>query len=175
MPTSDPPEDPSAAALLIPGGITQFHLVYSAARKTIRSDVQYNPQAIRSVRGRASRCPRSPHRSPPPDLSHKTYVFWNTLSFLAACPLSIPGYATSTTPHSTASDPAEVQANQCLEQGTQKLEEGDIEAAKALYKRSVEIKKTASSLFNLGVTHYHLSKSDPPHSSSSKSNSSRGV
>ena len=70
---------------------------------------------------------------------------------------SIPGFATSTTPHSTASDPAEVQANQCLEQGTQKLEEGDIEAAKALYKRSVDIKKTASSLFNLGVTHYHLS------------------
>ncbi|KAF9786486.1 hypothetical protein BJ322DRAFT_1108332 [Thelephora terrestris] len=69
-------------------------------------------------------------------------------------------FATSTTPHSTASDPAEVQANQCLEQGTQKLEEGDIEAARALYKRSVEIKKTASSLFNLGVTHYHLKEYD---------------
>lgn len=26
-----------------------------------------------------------------------------------------------------------------------------------LYKRSVEIKRTASALFNLGVTHYHLS------------------
>jgi len=69
-------------------------------------------------------------------------------------------FATSTTPHSTASDPAEVQANQCLEQGTQRLEEGDIEAARALYKRSVEIKKTASSLFNLGVTHYHLKEYD---------------
>ncbi|KAF9648902.1 TPR-like protein [Thelephora ganbajun] len=69
-------------------------------------------------------------------------------------------FATSTTPHSTASDPAEVQANQCLEQGTQKLEEGDIEAAKALYKRSVDIKKTASSLFNLGVTYYHLKEYD---------------
>jgi len=69
-------------------------------------------------------------------------------------------FATSTTPHSTASDPAEVQSSQCLEQGTQKLEEGDIEAAKALYKRSVEIKKTASSLFNLGVTHYHLKEYD---------------
>lgn len=81
------------------------------------------------------------------------------------CSPSIPGFATSTTPHSTASDPAEVQANQCLEQGTQRLEEGDIEAARALYKRSVEIKKTASSLFNLGVTHYHLSESRPlrPH------------
>lgn len=27
-----------------------------------------------------------------------------------------------------------------------------------LYKRSVNIKRTASSLFNLGVTHYHLSE-----------------
>jgi len=69
-------------------------------------------------------------------------------------------FATSTTSHSTTSDPAEVQANQCLEQGTQKLEEGDIEAAKTLYKRSVEIKKTASSLFNLGVTYYHLKEYD---------------
>lgn len=68
------------------------------------------------------------------------------------------GWATSTTPHSTASDPAEVQASQYLEQGTQKLEEGDTEAAKALYKSSVDIKRTASSLFNLGVTHYLLSK-----------------
>jgi hypothetical protein len=74
----------------------------------------------------------------------------------------LEGWATSTTPHSTASDPAELQALQCLEQGTQKLEEGDVEAAKMLYKRSVEVKRTASSLFNLGVTHYHLSKSFAP-------------
>ena len=47
----------------------------------------------------------------------------------------------------------------CLEQGTQKLEEGDVEGAKALYKRSVEIKRDAGALFNLGVTHYHLSES----------------
>jgi len=46
---------------------------------------------------------------------------------------------------------------QCLEHGTQKLEEGDVQTAKMLYKRSVEIKRNASSLFNLGVTHYHLS------------------
>ena len=82
------------------------------------------------------------------------FVFTATRSF------SITGFATSITPYSTASDPAEVQANQCLDRGTQKLEEGDIEAAKVLYKRSVEINKTASSLFNLGVTHYHLSECD---------------
>lgn len=49
---------------------------------------------------------------------------------------------------------------QALEQGTQKLEEGDVEAAKELYKRSVSIKRNASSLFNLGVTHYHLKEFD---------------
>lgn len=67
------------------------------------------------------------------------------------------GWASSTTPHSTASDPAEEEALLCLEQGTQKLEEGDVEGAKKLYQRSVDIKRNASSLFNLGVTHYHLS------------------
>ncbi|OBZ78276.1 hypothetical protein A0H81_02672 [Grifola frondosa] len=49
---------------------------------------------------------------------------------------------------------------QCLEEGTQKLEEGDVQAAKALYKRSVDVKRTASALFNLGVTHYHLKEFD---------------
>ncbi|KAJ7281889.1 hypothetical protein C8J57DRAFT_1298806 [Mycena rebaudengoi] len=69
-------------------------------------------------------------------------------------------WATSTTPHSTASDPAEVEALRCLELGTSKLEEGDVNSAKAMYKRSAEIKRNASSLFNLGVTHYHLKEFD---------------
>ncbi|KAJ7355563.1 TPR-like protein [Mycena albidolilacea] len=69
-------------------------------------------------------------------------------------------WATSTTPHSTAADPAEVEALRCLEMGTQKLEEGDVVAAKNLYTRSVEIRRNASSLFNLGVTHYHLKEFD---------------
>ncbi|KAK2465653.1 hypothetical protein APHAL10511_002197 [Amanita phalloides] len=69
-------------------------------------------------------------------------------------------WATSVTPHSSASDPADLEALRCLEQGTAKLEEGDIPAAKAFYKRSVEIKRNASSLFNLGVTHYHLKEYD---------------
>ncbi|KAJ6581220.1 hypothetical protein B0H19DRAFT_928887, partial [Mycena capillaripes] len=70
------------------------------------------------------------------------------------------GWATSTTAHSTASDPAEVEALRCLEMGTAKLEEGDVASAKDLYKRSVEIRRNASSLFNLGVTHYHLKEFD---------------
>lgn len=89
---------------------------------------------------------------------------------------------------------------QCLEEGTQKLEEGDVQAAKvrplhpfsllppssslnplwrpqALYQRSVDIKRTASSLFNLGVTHYHLSTSRLPHPTATISDAdrSRGV
>ncbi|KLO17962.1 TPR-like protein [Schizopora paradoxa] len=70
------------------------------------------------------------------------------------------GFATSTTPHSTPIDPAETEALQCLEKGTQKLEEGDVEGAKAMYQRSVEIKRDAGALFNLGVTHYHLKEFD---------------
>jgi hypothetical protein len=50
-----------------------------------------------------------------------------------------------------------MEALRCFEQGTHKLEEGDFDAAKSLYKRCVEIKRNATSLFNLGVTHYHLS------------------
>ncbi|KAF6753047.1 hypothetical protein DFP72DRAFT_814483, partial [Ephemerocybe angulata] len=65
-------------------------------------------------------------------------------------------YATSVTPHSSPIDPAEAEAVRCLEQGTSKLEEGDVQAAKSMYQRSVDIKRNASSLFNLGVTHYHL-------------------
>ncbi|KAF8196718.1 hypothetical protein K438DRAFT_1906196 [Mycena galopus ATCC 62051] len=70
------------------------------------------------------------------------------------------GWATSTTPHSTTADPAEAEALRCLDMGTLKLEEGDVVAAKDLYKRSVEIRRNASSLFNLGVTHYHLKEFD---------------
>lgn len=55
-------------------------------------------------------------------------------------------------------DIAASEAMACLEQGTQKLEEGDVEGAKALYQRSVDIKRDAGALFNLGVTHYHLSE-----------------
>ncbi|KAE9393449.1 TPR-like protein [Gymnopus androsaceus JB14] len=71
-----------------------------------------------------------------------------------------PGLASSTTPHSSAADPAESEAVYCLEQGTRLLEEGDVEGAKTLYKRSAEINRNASSLFNLGVTHYHLKEFD---------------
>jgi hypothetical protein len=38
------------------------------------------------------------------------------------------------------------------------MNSGDIEGALKSYARSVEINRTASGLFNLGVTHYHLSK-----------------
>ncbi|THH04783.1 hypothetical protein EW145_g5271 [Phellinidium pouzarii] len=77
-------------------------------------------------------------------------------SLLSSSVYSLKRLATSTTPHSTAVDPAETEALLCLEKGTQKLEEGDVEGAKSYYQRSVNIKRDAGSLFNLGVTHYHL-------------------
>ncbi|KAI5121501.1 hypothetical protein M0805_006538 [Coniferiporia weirii] len=80
--------------------------------------------------------------------------------FLSPSAHSFIRFATSTTPHSTAVDPAETEAFSCLEKGTQKLEEGDVEGAKAYYQRSVDIKRDAGSLFNLGVTHYHLKEFD---------------
>ncbi|CAL1714950.1 unnamed protein product [Somion occarium] len=90
----------------------------------------------------------------------RPHITQRTSQIPPAFATSCKRWATSTTPHSTASDPGEVEALDCLEQGTLKLEEGDVQAAKALYQRSVDIKKTASSLFNLGVTHYHLKEFD---------------
>ncbi|KAH9479654.1 hypothetical protein JR316_0008249 [Psilocybe cubensis] len=69
-------------------------------------------------------------------------------------------WASSVTPQSSASDPAEAEALRCLEQGTAKLEDGDVQGAKELYLRSCEIHRNASSLFNLGVTHFHLKEYD---------------
>ncbi|KZS94371.1 TPR-like protein [Sistotremastrum niveocremeum HHB9708] len=68
--------------------------------------------------------------------------------------------ASSTTPYSTSHDIGELQAQACLEQGTQKLETGDLQGAKGSYQASVDIRRNASSLFNLGVAHYHLKEFD---------------
>ncbi|KAF8328410.1 uncharacterized protein EI90DRAFT_1571728 [Cantharellus anzutake] len=64
-------------------------------------------------------------------------------------------WAASTSVTSSPNDPADYEANKALEAGTKLLEEGDVDGAKAMYKRSVDIKRTASALFNLGVTYYH--------------------
>ncbi|KAG8881573.1 hypothetical protein FRB97_009407 [Tulasnella sp. 331] len=64
-------------------------------------------------------------------------------------------WATSTTLASSTSDPAQTEALKALEEGTQKLEDGDIEGAKASYKRSLDVQRSASALFNYGVTCYH--------------------
>ncbi|KJA15242.1 hypothetical protein HYPSUDRAFT_48564 [Hypholoma sublateritium FD-334 SS-4] len=87
------------------------------------------------------------------------YISMKPVARISA-PSTSKRWASSVTPHSTASDPAEAEALRCLEQGTAKLEEGDVQAAKSLYQRSTEIKRSASSLFNLGVTHYHLKEFD---------------
>ncbi|PPQ79676.1 hypothetical protein CVT25_003250, partial [Psilocybe cyanescens] len=88
----------------------------------------------------------------------------NFISRLRIYPLFViffaAGWASSVTPQSSASDPAEAEALRCLEQGTAKLEDGDVQGAKELYLRSCEIHRNASSLFNLGVTHFHLKEYD---------------
>ncbi|KZT00664.1 TPR-like protein [Laetiporus sulphureus 93-53] len=113
-------------------------------------------QAIRS--GAATAAPAAQHRllSSLRGCASKTSVHTRQ----EGARISYRRWASSTTAHSTTTDPAEAEALQCLEEGTQKLEDGDVQAAKALYQRSVEIKRTASSLFNLGVTHYHLKEYD---------------
>ncbi|GHJ88441.1 hypothetical protein NliqN6_4843 [Naganishia liquefaciens] len=60
----------------------------------------------------------------------------------------------------TLDDPAERQAMDALEEGTRHLEEGNVEAARDHYERSVGIQKSAAALFNLGVTEYHLQNVD---------------
>ncbi|KAF8603773.1 TPR-like protein [Ceratobasidium sp. AG-I] len=53
-----------------------------------------------------------------------------------------------------------MEALLALEEGTKKLEEGDVEGARVLYQRSVDVKRNASNLFNLGVTKYHAKDFD---------------
>lgn len=73
----------------------------------------------------------------------------------SAASASIRNYATSTTPTSSALDPADEESQRFLEEGTTHLEAGDLEAAKKSYQRSLEIKRNSSALFNLGVCYYH--------------------
>lgn len=63
----------------------------------------------------------------------------------------ITGFASSDS-SLTLEDPAETQAMDALEEGTKYLEEGNVEAARDHYKRSVGIQKSAAALFNLGVS-----------------------
>jgi len=56
----------------------------------------------------------------------------------------------------TTADPAETEALQALEKGTQALEDGDISSAKKHYARAVDVQPSAGALFNLGVASYHL-------------------
>jgi len=114
-------------------------------------------QSTRTMPSNSARYRPAP--SPGPIHAKRRHPFQRHQFHILLCPncFTSLGWAASTTPHSTASDPAEEEALLCLEQGTQKLEEGDVEGAKFLYQRSVDIKRNASSLFNLGVTHYHLS------------------
>ena len=64
----------------------------------------------------------------------------------------ISGCATSDSSALSSQDPAEARSLDLMEEGTHKLEDGDVEGARDAYKRSLEVKKTAAGLFNLGVS-----------------------
>lgn len=51
-------------------------------------------------------------------------------------------------------NPAEEEAQKLLESGTQALELGDMEKAKAEYRKSIEVHENASAYYNLGVCQY---------------------
>lgn len=54
------------------------------------------------------------------------------------------GWATTSADASSfPNDPADAEAQKYLEEGTKILEDGDVDSAKVMYLRSVEIKKTA--------------------------------
>jgi len=57
-------------------------------------------------------------------------------------------------------DPTDQEAIKALEEGTKKLEEGDLEGATKCYERSVQIRRTAHTLYNLGVIRYHAKDYD---------------
>ena len=144
---------PRALALRLPGGLCSPNAFQSRYYASARADhlTYCHPTRQRGP----FHTKRRHHLTIPAPFNGQLILLFH-IDFV---PIVFPhiGFASSTTPHSIASDPAEEEALLCLEQGTQKLEEGDVEGAKKLYQRSVDIKRNASSLFNLGVTHYHLS------------------
>lgn len=65
---------------------------------------------------------------------------------------SLSGQASTTPSSPTLDDPSEQTAMEAMQDGNQRLEEGDVEGAREFYRKSVEVKKTASGCFNLGVS-----------------------
>lgn len=63
----------------------------------------------------------------------------------------LTGFASSESAPSVE-DPAERQAMDALEEGTRHLEDGNVEAARDMYRKSAQIQKSAAALFNLGVS-----------------------
>lgn len=142
---------PRALALRLPGGLCSPNAFQSRYYARAEHLAHCRPTRPRGPFHAKRRC----HLTIPAPFNAQLILQFH-IHFVPIVLLHI-GFASSTTPHSIASDPAEEEALLCLDQGTQKLEEGDVEGAKKLYQRSVDIKRNASSLFNLGVTHYHLS------------------
>ena len=68
--------------------------------------------------------------------------------------LAVRAYATERDGSVSIDNPAAAEAQQLLEQGTSALEVGDFEKAKADYRASLRVHKSASAHYNLGVVMY---------------------
>ncbi len=85
---------------------------------------------------------------------------FNGLLLFSNLPLLNPAYplshstalAQSTSPPPSLSNPSTTLSLTHLENGNQKLEEGDVEGAKKEYERSVEVEGTGAGWYNLGVS-----------------------
>ncbi|GAA5914588.1 hypothetical protein JCM6882_001210 [Rhodosporidiobolus microsporus] len=70
--------------------------------------------------------------------------------------LTMARSASTTTGPSSSFDPQDAAAQDALDQGTEALGRGDLNAAEEAYKRSAGIKETSIGYYNLGVVQYQL-------------------
>ncbi|EGG05714.1 uncharacterized protein MELLADRAFT_36667, partial [Melampsora larici-populina 98AG31] len=66
--------------------------------------------------------------------------------------------ASPTSSPPSSQDPLEDESQKLIDSASLLLEKGDIEGAKDLYEKSISIKPTSTSYYNLGITLYQLKK-----------------
>ncbi|GAA5841029.1 hypothetical protein JCM11251_006788 [Rhodosporidiobolus azoricus] len=79
----------------------------------------------------------------------------SALSIPARTPTMARSASTTNGP-STSFDPQDAAAQDALDQGTEALGRGDLNAAEAAYKKGVGVKGTSIGYYNLGVVQYQL-------------------
>ncbi len=101
--------------------------------------------------GSASRC----SRALPPTQQHTRLLSRSDRLGSNSSRRSRRTYATSPSAASSLHDPATVEAQRLVEQGTQHLESQDIAQARKAYEASLAVQPSANAHFNLGVCKYH--------------------